>query len=190
MFVVQAIAFRNAPVTVSSESTTTTEPVLSMQVAPVASTEPAAFKMATQIYRGSTLLPSYSRSPAISFDAGKHYTDLPGIITFRGNNYRDGGSYGTVKVTTEELKMLWQVTTGSVERSTGGVWTGSGWTGQPLVVKWPDAVKQKMNLYVSKKADPEMVEVIYPCLDGKIYFLDLRDGSATRPAIRSGGREP
>ncbi len=187
VFVVKAIAFRNAPVTVSSESTTTTEAVLSMQVAPAATTTPAAFKMATQVYKDDTLLSSYSRSPAISFDPGKHYTDLPGIITFRGNNYRDGGSYGTVKVTIEELKMLWQVTTGSVERSTGGVWTGSGWTGQPLIVKWPDAIKQKMNLYVSKKVDPEMVEVIYPCLDGKIYFLDLRDGSATRPAIKTGG---
>ena len=83
--------------------------------------------------------------------------------------------------------MLWQVTTGSVERSEGGVWTGSGWTGQPLIVKWPDAVKQKMNLYLEKKNDPELVEVIYPCLDGKIYFLDLRDGTATRPVINTGG---
>jgi outer membrane protein assembly factor BamB len=187
VFVVKAIAFRNAPVTVSSESTTTTEAVLSMKVAPVASTTPAAFHMATQIYRGNTLLPSYSRPEAISFGPGKYYTDLPGVITFRGNNYRDGGSYGTVKVVDEDLKMLWQVTTGHVDRSTGGVWTGSGWTGQPLIVKWPDAVKQKMNLYVSKKADPDLVEVIYPCLDGKIYFLDLRDGSATRPAINTGG---
>ena len=44
-----------------------------------------------------------------------------------------------------------------------------------------------MNLYMNKKADPNLVEVIYPCLDGKIYFLDLKDGSATRPAINTGG---
>jgi outer membrane protein assembly factor BamB len=190
VFAVKAIAYRNQPHTVLTESTTTTEPVLEMSVAPVASTTPAAFHLATDIFRGTIELPSYSRPEPISFDTGKKYTNLQGIITFRGNNYRDGGSYGTVKVINEELKMLWQVTTGSVERSEiggGGVWTGSGWTGQPLIVKWPEETKQKMNLYLAKKADPDLVEVIYPCLDGKIYFLDLKDGSATRPAIKTGG---
>jgi outer membrane protein assembly factor BamB len=187
VFAVRAVAFRNQPHVVSTESTTTTEPVLEMKVAPIASTTPAAFHLSTDVFRGTVELPSFTRPQPISFGPGKKYTDLEGIITFRGNNYRDGGSYGTVKVVSEELQMLWQVTTGSVERSTSGVWTGSGWTGQPLIVRWPEEVKQKMNLYLAKKADPELVEVIYPCLDGKIYFLDLKDGSATRPAINTGG---
>jgi outer membrane protein assembly factor BamB len=188
VFVVRAIAFRNVPhAPAAAEATTTTEPVLEMTVAPVASTRPVAFHLTTDVFRGDTELSSYTRPEPISFGPGKKYTPLEGIITFRGNNYRDGGSYGTVKVVTEDLQMLWQATTGSVERSGGGVWAGSGWTGQPLIVKWPDAVKQKMNLYMNKKADPNLVEVIYPCLDGKIYFLDLKDGSATRPAINTGG---
>jgi len=169
------------------ESTTTTEPGLEMQVAAVSSTRPAAFQLVTEVFRDTVLLSSYSRPEPILFDRGKNYTDLEGIITFRGNNYRDGGSYGTVEVVNEDLEMLWQVPTGSVERSTGGLWTGSGWTGQPLIVKWPEEVKKNMNLYLEKQTDPDLVEVIYPCLDGKIYFLDLKDGSATRPVINTGG---
>ncbi len=187
VFVVRAIAFPSGPGSEGSESTTTTEPVLEMQVAAAASTRPAAFRLATEVFRDNVRLPSYTRPEPVSFGPGKDYTDLEGVITFRGNNYRDGGSYGTVDPVSEELEMLWQVTTGSVERSTGGTWTGSGWTGQPLIVKWPEEVKKNMNLYLDKKMDPELVEVIYPCLDGKIYFLDLRDGSATRPVINTGG---
>ena len=44
-----------------------------------------------------------------------------------------------------------------------------------------------MNISEEKKADPDLTEVIYPCLDGNIYFLDLKDGTKTRPAIKSGG---
>ena len=66
-------------------------------------------------------------------------------------------------------------------------WTGSGWTGQPLIVKWPDDLKQIMNIKEAKKTDPGLTEIIYPCLDGKIYFLDLKDGTYTGPSIVSGG---
>ena len=51
--------------------------------------------------------------------------------------------------------------------------------------KWPDDLKQIMNIKAEKKADPDLTEVIYPCLDGKIYFLDLKDGTYTRSPIRA-----
>ena len=54
-------------------------------------------------------------------------------------------------------------------------------------MKWPEETKQHMNLYEDKKADPDLVEVIYACLDGRIYFLDLKDGTPTRPAIKTDG---
>ncbi len=190
VLVVRAIAFPHVPGADSGEPTTTTEPMLNMTVAPIASTTPAAFNFTTEVFRGITKLPTYKRDPGISFGSGKNYTDLEGIITFRGNNYREGSSYGTAVVDTAELEITWQVTTGSVERSETagpGIWEGSGWTGQPLVVKWPEDVKQKMNIDVVKKAAPDLVEVIYPCLDGKIYFLDLKDGSRTRRVIDTKG---
>lgn len=169
-------------------STSTTVPTLNMKVAPTAQTAPAAFNFTTDIFQGTTKLSSYSRPQPIRFGPGKDYTSLPGIITFRGNNYREGASYGTATVTTGALETLWKVPTGSVRKSGGkGAWTGSGWTGQPLIVKWPEDIKKIMNLSPEKKADPDLVEVIYPCLDGKVYFLDLKDGTPTRPAIKTGG---
>jgi outer membrane protein assembly factor BamB len=171
-----------------AESTTTTIPPLEMTVAPVAYTAPEAFDFRTDVFQGSVPLPSYARPEPIEFGRGSDYTDLEGIITFRGNNYREGASYGTAEVAVGGLEIIWEVETGSVPRSSGSSrWTGSGWTGQPLIVKWPEDIKQMMNIFPEKKADPDLVEVIYPCLDGKIYFLDLKDGSATRAVIETKG---
>jgi hypothetical protein len=159
-----------------------------MSVAATANTSPAKFGMTTSLFRGTTGIPSFKRSDPISFGQGKDYTRLEGIITFRGNNYREGASYGTVDVKLAQLEPIWSVATGSVLKTNGKAsWTGSGWTGQPLIVKWPEDTRQIMNLEADKKADPDLTEVIYPCLDGNIYFLDLKDGSKTRPTIVSGG---
>ena len=89
---------------------------------------------------------------------------------------------------TAKLQVLWSVPTGAIPKPGGvGSWTGSGWTGQPLIIKWPDDLKQIMNIKEDKKAEPDLTEIIYPCLDGKIYFLDLKDGTYTRSPIVSGG---
>ena len=159
-----------------------------MVVGPTANTTPAKFSITTSLFHGTTKLDSFSRQQPISFGSGKDYTSLPGIVTFRGNNYREGASYGTVDVKLAKLVPIWSVPTSSVAKSGGtGSWTGSGWTGQPLIVKWPEDIKSIMNIKAEKKADPNLTEVIYPCLDGNIYFLDLKDGTYTRPSIKSGG---
>jgi hypothetical protein len=174
--------------TTSTELTTTTIPTVDMTVAPAAGTTPAALDLSTGTYVNGEKVTSYARADPIDFGAGNAYTSLPGIITFRGNNYRDSPSYGTADVALGKLVLEWSVPSGSVPKTGGeGSWTGSGWTGQPLIVKWPEDTKQIMNLKETKKADPDLVEVIYPCLDGRIYFLDLKDGTATRPVIESGG---
>ena len=67
----------------------------------------------------------------------------------------------------------------------GSYWPGSGWTGQPLLVKWPENVRKIMNINDEFK-HRDFVEVIYPILDGNIYFLDLETGKATRPKINLG----
>jgi hypothetical protein len=169
-------------------STTTAVPQLSMTVAPTDNTMPSVFKFSTGVYRSTTKLTSFNRTSTISFGAGKDYTSLPGVVTFRGNNYREGASYGTADVKLGTLEVLWTATTGSIAKATGtGSWTGSGWTGQPLIVQWPDDLKSIMNISEEKKAQADLTEVIYPCLDGNIYFLDLKDGTKTRPTIISGG---
>jgi outer membrane protein assembly factor BamB len=169
--------------TTSSEVTTTTLPVT-----PVDSTSPQVFRLTTGVYVNGKKVASYDRPDPINFGPGSTYTSLEGVITFRGNNYREGASYGTGDVSKHTLSLEWSVPSGSLpKRGEKGSWTGSGWTGQPLLVKWPEDLKQIMNINEKKKADPDLVEVIYPCLDGRIYFLDLKDGKPTRPAIKSGG---
>lgn len=126
---------------------------------------------------------SYTREEKIWFGDPEDYFVLPGIATFRGNNYRNSTSYGTASVVDEELSTEWTYATGSLAGST---WTGSGWTGQPLIVQWDAQTRQNMNLYESAKAKEDLVEVIYATLDGHIYFLDLETGAATRDAIDLG----
>lgn len=174
--------------TVSRSSTTSTTAGIAMTVAPVNGTRPSDFGMVTKIFQGTTQIPSFTRPSPINLGPGQDYTSLPGVLTFRGNNYRSTASYGTADVTAAKLQVLWSVRTGSIKKGGGlGAWTGSGWTGQPLIVKWPNDLKQIMNISPNAKAQPDLTEIIYPCEDGNIYFLNLKDGTKTRPTIVSGG---
>ncbi len=162
---------------------------IEMTVAPVDGTKPSDFDMTVHLFRANDRIASFTREDPIDFGSGEDYSSLEGIVTFRGDNYRSGANYGTADIKTAKLDVLWSVPTGSITKGSGkGAWTGSGWTGQPLIVKWPDDLKQIMNIKDSKKDKKDLTEIIYPCLDGKIYFLDLEDGSYTRsPIVSKGG---
>lgn len=76
---------------------------------------------------------------------------------------------------------MWTKDTGSI--STGSsYWPGVGWTGQPLIIHWDEDVRRLMNIN-SEFKDSDLVEVIYPTLDGNIYFLNLVDGRPTRDQL-------
>lgn len=107
----------------------------------------------------------YKADADISFNIGEDYTDADGIVTFRGNSFRDNPTHGYANMTSFKLNKLWSADTGSLS-SGSAVWTGSGWTGQPLMRKWPKEVKAHMNMTEKAKADDELVEVIYACMDG------------------------
>ena len=83
------------------------------------------------------------------------------------------------------LNGAWSADTGSLA-SGDTVWTGSGWTGQPLMMKWPKEVKAHMNMTEEAKADDDLVEVIYACMDGNVYFLNLKTGEKTRDSLYLG----
>ena len=127
----------------------------------------------------------YTTDRDISFKVGQDYTDVDGIVTFRGNSFRDNPTYGYANMTMFKLNKLWSADTGSLS-SGSAVWTGSGWTGQPLMMKWPKEVKAHMNMTEKARADDELVEVIYACMDGYIYFLDLKTGEKTRDPLYLG----
>lgn len=130
---------------------------------------------------------SYQRPESIYFGLGEDYFALPGIAGFRGNNYRDTAAYGSVNVTKQELEIIWQQNISSLPKPSGtSSWTGSGWTGQPLVVQWDQKTRSLMNLYPSKKAKDNLVEVIYATLDGHIYFYDFENGDYTRDPMNIG----
>lgn len=128
---------------------------------------------------------SYEAAEPIDFGYGSDYTAVQGIVTFRGNNFRDGGSYGYANISQKKFGSSWKVTTGTLVHN-GAVWTGSGWVGQPLIVKWPKETKAIMNMYDWAKEDDELVEVIYATMDGNVYFLDLRSGKPTREKLDLG----
>ncbi len=164
-------------------ATAATATASSPAIAPAAvdSTQPSAFGFETAIQANGQIVNSFTRPNPILFPPSSQYTQLKGITTFRGNNYRDLAGYGAANVTEQQLSRVWNVATGSLTR-----WTGSGFPSQPLVVQWDADMRQMMNLYDEKKAKETLVEVIYPTMDGKIYFLDLDDGSPTRDPIDMG----
>lgn len=153
----------------------------------VDSTNPENFGLKTQIYSGYTEIDSYQQA---QFDLGytNAYSPAEGIVTFKGNNFRDGAVYG--KTTLKEKSFsddFWRVQTGSMASGSGyPAWTGSGWTGQPLVVKWDETTKNNMNIYPEKKEKSDLTEVIYATMGGTIYFIDLDDGSYTRDPLDLG----
>lgn len=116
-------------------------------------------------------------------EAINDYTTVPGILTFRGSALRQNAAYGTATVNKRALKLIWKQSL----PSTGSIWGGgAGWTGQPLLVQWPQNVKTFMKLTTAQKSDAHFVEVIQASLNGKVYFFDLKTGKTTRTPINIG----
>ena len=137
-----------------------------------------AYGFEERIVANGQLVDSYSRAEPITMGQGSDYAQAEGIFTFRGNNYRDTASYGTVPNDASGLSIVWSKKIGEIDG-----WRGVGWTGQASVVRWPAEIRQLMNINDAKKAKDGLVEVIYGTLDGHIYFLDLDDGQETRGPI-------
>ena len=158
----------------------------------VESTEPTAYVDFTGIQVNNTELENISdySSPyePISFDKGKNYTGVKGIVTFRGDNFRSGASFGsTQSLSSRKFGSGWEISTGSLTDYNGNVWTGSGWTGQPLVARWPKSTRAIMtSMYDWARTQEDLVEVIYATMDGKVYFLELSTGKATRRPLNMG----
>lgn len=170
--------------TATPEPTPTPVPTFNPRAVP--GTNPSDFGLEEAIEVGGAQTASYTRSEPIDFYEGNKYTELEGVISFRGNNFRDSAAYGTVNLSGTG-KAPWTFSVGSLSKMYGsGSWTGCGWTGQPLLVKWPQETKRIMNMYDAAKNDPDLVEVIYATMDGHIYFLNLNTGEKTRDSINMG----
>ena len=148
-------------------------------------TLPSKLIKSTGIQVDGAVVDSYAAAESETIDFGypENYTGLEGVITFRGNNFRDSASYGYANLTEKRFGSTWTIPTGALSAPNGTTWTGSGWTGQPLIVKWPKATRQVMNMYDWAKDKEELVEVIYATMDGNIYFMELESGSKTRDTL-------
>jgi len=178
---VQATPAVTEPEPTVIETEAPTEPPMVFAPAMTEKTDPKNFGLEWEIIKEGKIVETYTREEPISFGDPDDYFALPGIATFRGNNYRNNATYGTATVTDKKLARVWSHGIGQLDD-----WGGCAWTGQPLVVQWDDETKAIMNLYDSKKEKEGLVEVIYATLDGKVHFYDLEDGKETRKPIDIG----
>jgi len=181
----------------STDMTPTVEPTIEPTVEPTIAppptftaafseeSDPANWKVQWKIFQDKTQVDSFTRDNTISIGYGADYAAVEGVLTFRGNNYRDGASYGIANIQNFTLSKLWNNRVGAL-RGSHSNWTGCGWTGQPLVVRWPAETKAIMDMYPEKQAKADLVEVIYATLDGYVYFYDLEDGKRTRDPVNVG----
>lgn len=163
------------------ETEAPTEPPVIFAPVMTGVSDPKNFGIEWEIIENDQLVESYTRAEPISFGEADEYFALPGIATFRGNNFRNNATYGTANVSAKKLTKVWSHLIEQLDD-----WGGCAWTGQPLVVQWDDETKAIMNLYDSKKEKEGLVEVIYATLDGKVHFYDLEDGKETRNPIKIG----
>ena len=153
-----------------------------------ANTNPILLGITSKLRVNGVLQYSYTRSEEIFFDDALKHPRAEGLLTFRGNYNRSMSSYGFASIEEEVFSEdIWSFDTGKVLKSSGtSYWSGNGWTGQPLVVRWDKQTINHMNLYEEKKAKQNLTEVIYSGMDGYVHFLDLEDGTPTREPIHIG----
>ena len=149
--------------------------------------EPERLISSTAIMVDGEVVEQYESDYEINFDLPERYTELEGIVTFRGDNFRSGAAYGTAAVSSKTLTKAWSKSTSGLSDSDGIYWSGSGWTGQPLIVKWPEATRKNISaMYDWAREKEGLVEVIYATLDGHVYFYELTSGEYTREPLNLG----
>ncbi len=114
---------------------------------------------------------------------GEPYSEHEGVFTFRGGPRRTGGAYGVIPRKPKSLTVAWTVSTGEGRAPWYG---GSGWTGQPVIVRWPAVMRHSMPKLGALRQEEDFVEVIQGSLDGSVHFIDLATGKRSRPALVTG----
>ena len=164
----------------------TAQPVLDLEVKATDETQPSKLIRTADVIVNGASQDGYKFSEPIRFGDGSEYTDMQGIVTFRGNNYRSGAAYGVADMKEKKAEVVWEHNSGALTAPDGETWTGSGWTGQPLIVTWPKSTRQVMNMEDWAKEAETLTEVVYATMDGHVYFYELETGKATREPLNLG----
>ena len=147
----------------------------------------SSLKMTDTIYIGAKAQSDYLRTASLNAVNPDRYGYWEGgVLTFRGDSFRRNAAYGTVEVSKDQMSVVWQKELGSLRTAENGTLYGVGWTGQPAIVKWSKEIRKMMNISDEKKDITALKEVIFSAMDGKVYFLDLTDGTQTRDPIDIG----
>ncbi|MBR4392264.1 MAG: dehydrogenase [Bacteroidales bacterium] len=120
-------------------------------------------------------------SPMLS-DLHDLYDNASGIFTFRGSLSRNPNFFGRLHGDTVNINVDWVFTTHSdTTHTTHGVWGGgTGWTGQPLYIHWPDSLMDRMQQPKDSLLRLSNQELVVASLCGKVYFIDFNTGNPTR----------
>lgn len=133
-------------------------------------TNPEKHGIDSKLEVDGSITDDYHRADPIDVGNGQPYSADNEIVTFRGDYHRSGAFSGVADIKEKKLSVKWTAETGRLEKGYGhGFWTGSGWTGQPLVINRTDKT-----------------EIVYSTMDGNVYFLDIENGENTRPTIKVG----
>lgn len=134
--------------------------------------------------RAVTEIGDTSTSGTIDF-TGNMYADAPGIFTFRGGAYRNADFHGSVKGEPTKIAVDWEFKTdNSLSSEKWGSWGGgSGWTGQPLYVEWPDSCIARFKKAGTILPEFGKREIIVGSLAGHVYFINFDNGKASRRSI-------
>ena len=146
-------------------------------------------KLTERVYSGAKVQNNYTRkNPIIAQDADQYsyFVMGTGIYTFRGDNFRRNGAFGSADVTEGRLEPMWEFSLGSLRTEDSGTLYGVGWNNQPAIIKWTKQVRNMMNLTQASKEETAMREVIFSGQDGKVYFINLKSGEPSRDPINIG----
>jgi outer membrane protein assembly factor BamB len=117
------------------------------------------------------------------------YDKAPGVFTFRGTSRRDMAQCGKLDSVPTRIRRVWTFNTAVDNTETPyGTWGGgTGWTGQPLYVEWPDSLVEKQRKTSGAlTANFSSREIIVGSLCGRVYFIDYNSGKASRQSHKSG----
>lgn len=116
------------------------------------------------------------------------YESVPGVFTFRKGSRRDASFGGKVDSVPTRVEVDWTFITPSDNRPTKfGVWGGgTGWTGQPLYVEWPDSCVDRFKSGGGLTDDFSRREIIVGSLSSNILFINFDSGKASRRPIPTG----